>query len=197
MKKLISLILCLCFIFGFVGCGNKDKKSESDVDLEYYAKLGKIPEVEFTLGEDIEKVTDQLSALLEDEDENSSDDSHDHDQAEYRFEIVEGQNNVLLDNGTVGYYYNKVNKNNGVSYIVNYDTSFGFEKGTVSVEIKNALKGFEFEEADVSENNAFFATYISNGTVLETKINNVVIMFVFQENELYATVMYDANNWSF
>lgn len=195
MKKIISLILCLLLIFVFVGCGNKDKKSESDVDLEYYAKLGIIPEVEFTLGEDIEKVTDKLSALLEDEDEHSSDDSH--DQEEYRFEIVEGQNNVLLDNGTVGYYYNKANKNKGVSYIVNYDTSFGFEKGTVSVEIKDALKNYEFEEADVSEDNAFFATYISNGTVLETKIDDVVIMFVFQENELYATVMYDANNWSF
>ena len=195
MKKIISLILCLLLIFVFVGCGNKDKKSESDVDLEYYAKLGIIPEVEFTLGEDIEKVTDKLSAPLEDEDEHSSDDSH--DQEEYRFEIVEGQNNVLLDNGTVGYYYNKANKNKGVSYIVNYDTSFGFEKGTVSVEIKDALKDYEFEEADVSEDNAFFATYISNGTVLETKIDDVVIMFVFQENELYATVMYDANNWSF
>ncbi len=197
MKKIISLILCLCFVFSFVGCNNSKDKKENLIDLEYFAKIGQIPEVKYTLGSDIDKVTKELSGLMPENIEESSDHSHDHNQTEFFFEVIEGEDNILLDNGTSGYYYNKDNKNKGVSYIVNYDKGFGFELGTVSVEIKKALENFKLKEESVNENNAFFADYISNGTVLKTEIDNVVIMFVFQDNELFATAMYDTNNWSF
>ncbi len=197
MKKLFSVFVCLCLVLCLVGCDNSKKFDKNAVDFEYFAKLGKIPEVEYTLGEDAEKITSHLKSLIPENQEETPDHSHDHNKVDFYFAVEEGNKNVLLDNGTVGYYYNKVNKKKGISFIVNYDTAFGFELGTVSVEIKKALKDYKFTEENISEDNAFFATYILNGTVLKTEIENVVIMFVFQENELFATAIYDANNWTF
>lgn len=197
MKKLLSVLVCLSLIFVFTGCGDNNKENVDNIDLEYYAKIGKIPELDYALGEDPQSIEDELSALAPIKEELPNEQEHNHEVTEFYFEKIEGEKNVLLDNGVAGYYYNKNNKKNGVSLIVNYDTSFGFEIGTVSVEIKNALKDYKFTEKDVNEDNAFFATYISNGTVLETFVNDVGFMFVFQENELFATAIYDKNNWTF
>ncbi len=197
MKKIISLLLCLCFIFAFVGCDEDKKSAESVIDLEYYAKIGQIPEVKYALGADADDTAIELSGLMSETPEETPDDQHNHDQQDFFYEYVEGEDNILLDNGTIGYYYNKDNKEKGISYIVCYDKAFGFELGTVSVEIKEQLPEYKFKEEEVSDENAFFATYISNGTVLKTEIKNVVIMFVFQENELFATAIYDKDNWTF
>lgn len=200
MKKLFSILLSVILVFSFAACGDKEKDNKNTIDLEYYAKLGQIPEMEYTLGTDVDTVTDQLNAKMEqhqEEHEDDSDHSHDHNEQEFMFQVLEGENNVLLDNGTKNYYYNKKNKEDGISYIVNYDTAFGLEIGTVSVQVKESLSDYELKEENISEENAFFATYISEGTVLKAEIDEVVILFVFQENELFATAMYDVNNWSF
>ena len=47
----------------------------------------------------------------------------------------------------------------------------------------------------MAENDVFFAPYIIDGSVLKLRIKNVEFMFVFQENELVATAMYDTDNW--
>lgn len=197
MKKILALIICFTVLLTFAGCNNDSKKNSSEIDLEYYAKHGSIPELKYSLGYDVTKAEEELSGLLPENGTHPGDDTHDHDKTEFYFERVEGEKNILLDNGTAGYYYNKENKKNGISLMVNYEKSFGFEIGTISVEIRNALKDYKFTEEVVTENNAFFADYIANGTVLKTEIDEVVIMFVFQENELFATAIYDKNNWTF
>ena len=45
MKKLFSLVLVFVIVFSFTACGKKDTSSDiNSVDIEYYAKLGQIPE---------------------------------------------------------------------------------------------------------------------------------------------------------
>lgn len=196
MKKLICLMLSLCFILTLTACGNKDKKNDSALDLEYYAKLGQIPEADYTLGTDVQKVTDELKALRDKADAEHQDDpnhNHGHDEEEFYFEIVEGQNNVLLDNGNICYYYNKANKDKGISYIVSYDSAYGFELGTVILEVKEALEGYELTEEPLTEENAFFASYAFDGTVLKAELESATVIFVFQENELFATAIYNEN----
>ena len=58
------------------------------------------------------------------------------------------------------------------------------------------FKGFKFTQEEANEENVFFASYITDGTILKTEIDGVVIMFVFLENQLYATAMYDTKNWN-
>lgn len=198
MKKLFSLLLCFVIVLSFSACKDKKNTNTLNVDLEYYAKLGKMPEAEFTLGDEVDdvvaKLTDKQNSF-DSEHKDDEDHSHNHDQAEFIFNVIEGEKNVLIDNGVINYYYNKNNKDNGISYIVNYDTAFGIEIGAIISEVQKYLSGYELKEEELTDENVFFASYIANGTVLKTEIKDVAILFVFQENQLFATAMYDINNW--
>jgi len=200
MKKIVSIILCFVFIFGLAACGKEKVSNNSNIDLEYYAKLGKMPETDFTLGDDIDEVIKKLTDKQEqfdNEHEEDLDHSHDHNQADFIFNVTEGKKNVLIDNGAINYYYNKDNKKNGISFIVNYDTAFEFEIGTLISEVEENLTGYELTEEEPNEEEIFFVSYITDASVLKTRINDVAIIFVFQENMLFATAMYDTNNWNF
>ncbi len=196
MKKIISAFLVLVLLFSFTACSKNGSKKENTVDLKYYASLGQMPEAKYTLGEDPDIVIDGLNKLKEQteaEHEEDPNHNHGHDEQEFFFEIVQGEKNVLLDNGNICYYFNKENKDKGISYIVNYDTAFGFPLGTVILEVKNALADTEFTEEAITEENAFFASYVLDGTVLKAEFPNATIVFVFQENELFATAIYNSN----
>ena len=196
MKKIISLILVLVLAFCFVGCKNKGEK-ENSIDLEYFANLGQMPEAQYSLGENPQTIIDQLSKEMKKEEAEHGEDpthSHGHEESMFFFEVTEGENNVLLDNGNICYYYNKANKDKGISYIVNYDTAYKFPIGTVILELKNALSDVKFTEEELTEENAFFASYVLDGTVLKAEFEKSTIVFVFQENELFATAIYN-NNW--
>ena len=198
MKKSFCLILCLLLLVCLCGCGGDDNNTQSGVDLSYYALCGQIPEVEYSLGADPDVIAKELKAKLDKENANHTedlDDSHGHDENQFYFEVVEGEKNVLLDNGPIRYYYNKANKSNGVSYIVNFDTAYGLSLGTVISEVKNAFPNVEFLEEPVSQHNAFFADYVLDGTVLTATFGETAISFVFQENALFATAIRN-NNWS-
>ncbi len=196
MKKILCLILVLALSFCFTACGNKGENNTDTVDLEYYAKLGQMPEAKYCLGENPDTVTEGLNGILKQEEAEHKEDpnhAHGHDEQEFYFEVVDGEKNVLIDNGNICYYYNKANKNKGISYIVNYDTAFGFEIGTVILEVQKALSQIKLTEEPLTEDNAFFASYVLDGTVLKAELEQATVIFVFQENELFATAMYNEN----
>ncbi|MBR6533246.1 MAG: hypothetical protein IKT44_02325 [Clostridia bacterium] len=196
MKKVISILLVIGLMFSFCACSKDGDKNKNKVDLEYYAKLGQMPEAKYTLGEDPDTVIDGLNKLkeqAESEHEEDPNHNHDHDEQEFLFEIVQGEKNVLLDNGNICYYFNKANEDKGISYIVNYDSAFGFPLGTVILEVKNALGDTKLTEEPLTEENAFFASYVLDGTILKAEFENATIVFVFQENELFATAIYNSN----
>lgn len=199
MKKLFCIVLCLVLCLSISACGKKEDNKTSKVpDLEYYARIGRMPEVDYGLGADVDKVAEELNKRLEEENkkhQNDPNDTHGHEENEFFFEIYEDEKNVLLDNGHISYYYTKANKNKGISYIVNYDTAYGFKLGTVISEVKAAYPEFDFIELSLEESNIFFADYIMNGTVLYTPFDGNVIIFVFQDNELFATAIFN-DNWS-
>ena len=92
MKKIIAFSLCLIMLLSFSACGEKNDKSQDKVDLEYYAKLGQIPEVPYKLGTDCEKLEKELSdayeEYLSDDPHNSADDNHDHNAEDTYFDRV-------------------------------------------------------------------------------------------------------------
>ncbi len=200
MKKLFCIFLSFSIILSLSACSGdkKDKDAKKAADLKYYASIGRMPEAEYSLGTEVDKVKEELSKRLEQEykeQEADPNDTHGHDENEFFFEIFEGENNVLLDNGHIRYYYCKAKKDKGIGYIVNYDTAFGFKLGTVISEIKSAYPDIEFYERPLSSDNAFFADYVIDGTVLSTKFDGATISFVFQENELFATAIF-YEDWS-
>jgi len=143
MKKIISLMLVFVFMFTFACCGNEKKEEESGtLDIEYYAKLGQMPECNYDLGTDPEKIKSELSSLSESE---NADDMV--------YNVTEGENNVLIDNGTLCYYYKKAEPEKGIGCIVNYGKAYGFEIGTVIVEVKKAISGCDYIEEPMNEEN--------------------------------------------
>lgn len=180
MKRIISILLSVVFIFSLSACKDKNNdKDTSGVDIEYYANSGSMPETNYYLGTDPQKIKDELSALAANSEE------------EFIYDVVEGETNVLIDNGTFNYYYKKAEPDKGINYIVNYDTAFGIEIGSVIVEVKNAFKNVDFIEEPLNEENAFFVFGAQEGTVLKAKFAQNSISFVFVDNALCATAIYN------
>ena len=184
MKRLLSLILAFCFLLSLTACGAKDNNEDDDniIDLEYYASVGKIPECAYSLGEDVEKVKAELSAAAEVDEEKT-------------YYLQEGKKNVLIDSGAYNFYYIKEKAEKGISYIASYEAAYGFAIGAVDIEVKEALKGNEFKEEPLSEDNAFFLTGASNGSVLKCEFEKSTIIFVFVDNALSATAIYTNDDW--
>ena len=185
MKRLLSFFMISVLIFTLSACGKKEeKKGDNSVDIEYYAESGQIPECDYSLGEDVEKVKDELSSKAQA--------AEDHNVV---YSVMEGENNVLIDNGDVSYYYKKADPQSGVSYIVNYDTAFGFENGTVIIQIKDALKDYKYTEEAMTEDNAFFMFDITEGSIIKCNFGENTVLFAFKDNALCATAVYVTNVW--
>ncbi len=199
MKKLLAALTCFILLFTFTACGGKKKSNNDAVDLQYYAKIGQIPEIPYKLGAKCEKVTSELQAeydaFLANDPHNSADHDHDHYAEDTHFEIVDKGDYVFINGGNRFYFYKKDEKKNGISCIVTFGDAFGFKMGTFIYEIKNAMPSVEFKEEDITEGMLFFDENLSDGTVLYTEFNGVTVVFVFLEGELYATAMYKTDSW--
>ena len=115
---------------------------------------------------------------------------------EYPFAVTEGEKTVRIDNGDFVYYYEKANKDKGISYIIATSKGYGFGVGTSILEIKNALPELEYTEEDANDDNSFFLMGTMDGTVLKYTFKTRVISFFFSENELTAVTLYDTDNWT-
>ena len=185
MKRIIALILCLCFAFTLCACGEEEEKIEQyGVDVNYYAKHGEIPEVEYKLGADVDKII----ADVEKAQEETEDDGHGH-SAYNVFE--EGDRSLLVTSGT-NYYFDTDNKSAGVSYIVNFDASYGFALDTYSIEIKEALEtlGLKSTLREADKEEVFYIPGAMNLSVMEYTFEKCTIVFVFQEDKLCATAIH-------
>ncbi|MBR4973044.1 MAG: hypothetical protein IKY45_01105 [Clostridia bacterium] len=182
MKRIFCILLSLLIIFSFSSCG-KDSNSKDDIaDLSYFVKLGQIPECEYKIGDSAETINADLKKAAE-----TSEDAV--------YDFIEGENNALIDGGLYSYYYKKANIQDGISYIVSYDTAFGFEIGTLWVEIENAYKDIKFKQEEMNDKNSFFLLGSPEGKVLKTEISDYTVSFLFVDNALCATAIYITNDW--
>lgn len=199
MKKLIALSLCIISIFTFAACNEKIRTKNDVVDLEYYAKLGQIPEVKYRLGSDCDKVEKELQAefdaFLADDRFNTDDDNHDHDTEEIYFDKSDKGDYIFINNGSKYYLYKEDEKKDGISCVVTFGEAFGFKMGTFVYDIKTSMASIEFVEEEITAGSIFFEDFLSTGSVLKVEINDTTVMFVFQEGELYCTAMYKTDSW--
>lgn len=182
MKRIIALILCLTFLLPLGGCKNGKKNSGNGVDIEYFANLGQIPENDIALGTTPEKLKAALDKRGEEAEKNGE---------HYGYNEVEGEKNVLVEEGPYDYYYKKADPEKGVAYIVSYQDAYGFKIGDIIVEVEKQLRDYEFEKSDANEKNAFF--YFGDydkAQILRIPFKNNTVMFLFEDNSLCATAIY-------
>ena len=181
MKRSIALVLVLMLMFGLCGCKDGKKSSGNGIDIEYYAKLGQIPENDITLGtspEDLKTALDKRAAEAEKKDE------------DYGYNEIEGDQNVLIEEGPYDYYYKKTDAKAGIGYIVSYVDAFGFEVGDIISEVEKNLSDYEITKENANEINAFFyfGDY-SKAQIISIKFDKNSVMFLFEDNALCATAI--------
>lgn len=180
MKKILSLVLCIVFALSLTACSDKSGGgSEHSVDIEYYAKLGQISDLEYKLGDSVQDAKTVLSETLDD-----------HGESLY-FDYTSGDYTVMSD-GTVCCCYKTDDESAGVTHIVKYGDAYGFTVGAVSTQIRDTMSdmGYESQEREAKSDELFFLPASAGITVLEYQIKENTVLFVFQEHALSATVIY-------
>lgn len=179
MKKILCLVLCIVFVFLFAACGKDGaQKTEHSIDIEYYAKLGQINDLEYKLGDSVEKTKSQLNQTTDD-----------HGESNY-YDYPSGDYTIMTD-GAVCACYKTDDESAGITHIVKYGDAYGFTVGDVSTQIRDIMSdiGYEATEREAKREDIFFLPAGADMTVLEYKINDTNLLFVFQEHALSATVI--------
>ena len=185
MKRILSLILCIALIFTFAACGEKGEnkaKEKIGVDVEYYAKLGKIPEFEYKLGDNGEDAAKAIEKSLE-----GSTDHHDG-----YCNVYEGDKKTTVDVSGASFVYD--NKSKKIEKIICFNTAYEFALDTVLIEVQKAMSsyGFEQEPRDITSEEASLLFATLDSTVLEYKFEGANVVFAFYDNALFATMIYKA-----
>lgn len=182
MKRILSLMLCIGFIFCLAACGNNSDKANHNIDIKYYANLGQINDIEYKLGGDVDAAQQALSADTE-----NLEDEHE----KFYYDYQSGDYTVLTD-GAVCCCYKTESKADGITHIVKYGGAYGFNSGAVSTQVSDTMSsfGYESKEREAKSGELFFMPASAGFTVLEYKIKDTTVLFVFEEHALGATVIY-------
>lgn len=196
MKRILCLILALLLVFSLSACKKQKEETPSDpaentYDLVECMNQGKLPEAEYLLGTDPEKIKTDYNYYGE-----NSSDEHSHDHEIYMRENPNSTNIVVGD-----YYYYFVNgqESKGISSIVCFGTAFGTEVNGFETkdDIKKKFSTVEFTEREISSLQAYFIPgEVENCTALTCKTENRRIDFVFMEETLIAINLVDTENWT-
>lgn len=180
MKKLLCLVLCIVFTLSLAACGGKTgNKSNHKIDIEYYAGLGQISDLDYKLGDSIADAKTGLSVLVDD-----------HGDPMY-FDYPSSDYTVMTD-GSSCCCYLTADEAGGITHIVKYGGAYGFNIGAVSTAVRDTMSdmGYTATEREAKDGELFFLPSSANITVLEYAIKEHTILFVFQDHALSAAVIY-------
>ena len=196
MKRLLALILSLALCFCFASCKKDEKKqSKIGIDVEYYAKLGQIPECEYQLGQNVDEMLKELEEKQKAAEEKYADADHDHsDEIESNFHYHNedmGWIQIYGDNGYI-YRYDPENKSKGINRIISSNAAYGFKTSDVSSEVRDALSsyGFDSKERDLTDKETAYYGAAENSTCLEYNFGGNTVLFIFNNNALFATSLF-------
>ena len=179
MKKILCLVLCMVFVFSLAACSEEsEEKGSHSVDVEYYANLGQINGVAYKLGDSVQETKTALEETVDD-----------HGESNY-FDYLSGEYTIMSD-GAIYCCYKTEDESAGLTHVITTGDAYGFTAGAVSVEVRDIMSsiGFDAKERDAKRSEIFFLPAGAQMTVLEYKIQNNTLLFVFQEHYLAATVI--------
>lgn len=200
VKKVLAIALAFAICSTFAGC-SKEKEDEtisaptssvepiihSDINIAGYAEKGQIPEIPYTLGEDVEKIKETFMDHVEEGSEIEE------------LLIDEGENTVWMDGGNMMFCYEKNKKSNGVSVLIAKEYAYDFSIGGVYLadDIINAVNLEEYEKSEATEEDAFFLPVIPENTeCIKYTINNYELRFILVDGALSAVTLTDPANWN-
>ena len=151
MKKVISLILAVLVIFAmFTACEKVENNyvstsSKPPVALKNLASVGKIPEMQFGIGANVDEVLAFYNSAFES-------DPNAHEVISY-----EVRNYTKIEIGAYAYYYETENKEGGIVGVTAVgDKALGFNMNlTTSEDLKASLPS-DAVETIVTEDDVFF-----------------------------------------
>ncbi|MBP3706955.1 MAG: hypothetical protein J6J13_06905 [Clostridia bacterium] len=200
MRRIITLLLSLIVALCFVSCSKaeKQKQSKIGIDVEYYAKAGQIPECEYHLGQNVDEMLLQLQQRQEAAEEELGEGTHHHSaELDKNFYYHNEEMGLIITYGENGctYRYDTDEKQKGITHIISSNTAYEFEVSDVSTEIKKAMSsyGFNTEERALTENEISYYGAAENATALEYKFSGKTVLFIFNDNALFATALYYAD----
>ena len=202
MKKLICVVFAVLFCFSIAACGKKEKEKTAEIDLQYYASAGEIPEIPCKLRSNVEFVKKQFAEKAEkataesQETEVSSQPTESTaeegtDIKQEPFQIVEGESTVWMDDGEWFFCYNKEKESDGIVCIATLSKAFGFEPGMIISQVKEKLDPLRLIEREAEEGELYVPYGDAPRTILEYTASDRTIQFVFEDNALVATILYD------
>ena len=196
MKKALIILLSALMLISLTACGGdeSDKKAPIGTDVEYYVKIGKIPEIEYALGHDADEIKTKLEESHKDAVEGTDDlYEHDHTGENYIGTYDNGKVTIIATTG-INYYYESDKKAEGISRIVSLKGGYGFETGALIIEIKEAMEsyGHKSEERKITQSEAENNGLTADMTCLEYTFDKNKVMFVFSENALGAIILLKA-----
>ena len=203
MKKIIAICLSLVLIVCIFSACSNETTSSTDIKDNKAAvtegiKNGKIPEIDYALGDNPDGIKKHFEDLLAQNDHSEEEDhNHSHDDVT-SFTVTEGISTVKMDAGKFVYHYEKSKKSNGISVIVSYTKAFGFTAGeTIMQEVSACFEQNSITKFSASEDDMYFLVYpLSDCMILRNDTGNIRLDFYFSENVLVATVIMDKANWT-
>lgn len=195
MKRILGILLAACMMLTFAGCKEEnDTKKIEGVDLEYYSKYGQIPECEYALGQDVDELLSVFEASVESESTEDEEEEEGHDHSEFFYTVLPNETYTSIHTGEIEYLYKEESRDKGISCIISYTDAYEFALGTVSVEVDEAFSEFEVSRYDASAGEIFFMPG-GEFSCLEYSFEKNNIIFVFADNALCATAIYNNSEW--
>ena len=216
MKKIVSILIVLSMCFAFCSCKNEVDKtdtysggSDHSVDVVKLASSGRIPEVEFLLGDSVEAVKNelfQLSAGMSHEEfcDNMREAGYEPDGSEYSGYVTETSVDdhtvmaSLYNEDTASSVYGLYSDDNvdaGIAAIAVVVEDYGYDGNTVIEYVKNAM-GEKYIEEKADSKFYFLPKGEDNATCLTYKLGvHKLELYFSQYNTFVAAVLYDTNIW--
>lgn len=190
MKRVISVLLAAFMLLSVAACGEKnDKKDEKKQgEIDKYAVSGTVPELDVKLGTSIDEVKRLFPSDYEDADE-----------SKVMLGETEGNTAVCMITLNASFYYEKANKDNGVSVVaVTGGNAYGLELGgTTTKSDVTAKLSSDYTEGTATEDMQYFLPGVSeNCAYLSVKYDAYRLDFFFVDDFLIAVTLTDTENWT-
>ena len=210
MKRITSVVMALILLIALCACNNSDKnniKVDHSVDVAKLAREGRIPEVEFIIGDSVDGVKDslfQISAGMSHDDfvANMQEAGYAADGSEYSsyINIIEANGRTILSaadnkNNAVYCMYNTENAESGIGAIAVIGDAYGFSGNTELDYVKGSINE-KFIESKAQSDQSFLPKSDDGAICLTYELGVYKLEFYFSSyNTLSATVLYNTEIW--
>ena len=194
MKKITALFCTILLAACCCGCGTKNQDQQAAqsssayaVDIAALATGGKIPEIKFALGTNVDELKEKFKETVEPGAEVD-------DLTE-----TQGEKTVWLDGGSVLFCYEKAKKENGISFMVAREYAYNFSMGGIYAQedVIAAMGNLKYEKSAATDEDVFFMpTTPANCEKLSYVTGRNVLNFIFVDGTLSAVVLYNPENWT-